>query len=372
MEARSIEITFSSEDSDSEKTLTITQAGVSPYLSIDKSSASVECGLGSFSVNVSSNTDWTTSGVPSWITLSPSSGSGDKTVSVSYTANSNYDSRSTTISFSCGDTTKTLTISQAAAVEEDIDWDALSFTKRVIGIQCTATWCGYCPRITGLIHNFEEQYGEDRAVFIAAHGSDVMSNSYSVYILNEMEVTGYPSLYIGSIQPDKAAKVDSAVSYLYSAICNVEDQGVATAISASSSVSSSIIEINAKVAVKTSGKYGVGAMILEDNISATQSSYYSNLADVGLDGYDTSNHVNVVQGCYPTTSGTPYVNLGDETQHTSNNTYNFNCSFNISSLTTLSNINNCRIVVYTYNIATGYVDNIIQAPIGTTRDFDTK
>ena len=98
------------------QTLTITQQATEPTLSIDKSSANVEATSGSFTLNVSSNCDWSTSDIPAWVTLSPAQGKGDKAVTATYQANSSTESRSTTIAFLANNIRKTLTITQAGAV----------------------------------------------------------------------------------------------------------------------------------------------------------------------------------------------------------------------------------------------------------------
>ncbi len=257
------------------------------------------------------------------------------------------------------------------------EWDAIDFQKRTLGIQFTATWCGYCPRVTAAIYYFEQEYGDDRVVFVSAHGSDAMSNSYSSFLISSMGITGFPTLSVGSVNSSYATNVGTStnyshsVIYLDSAVKTIEAFGVSTAIAASSLVKEDVIEINATIAVKSDGKYGVGAMVLEDDITGTQSTYYD-LADIGLENYDTSCHKNVLQCIYPSSQTIPYEELGGLAQHYANNSYSFECVLNVDDLTSLSDINNCRVVVYTYDISTGYVDNIIQAPIGTIRNFDSK
>lgn len=88
-----------------------------PTLALSVTTKSVGETAGSFNVNITSNSDWTTSGVPNWITLTPSSGNGDKTVKVAYTANTAYTQRSKAITFSVGELTQTLNVTQAAAPE---------------------------------------------------------------------------------------------------------------------------------------------------------------------------------------------------------------------------------------------------------------
>ncbi|MFI3286150.1 MAG: Omp28-related outer membrane protein [Rikenellaceae bacterium] len=252
--------------------------------------------------------------------------------------------------------------------------DDIAYIKRTIGLQFTATWCGYCPIMTSAIHHYEEQYGTDRSVFISAHGSDIMANDYSNYLTTVMGISGFPTLLVGSINTSKATNIGAydyatTMGYIAQAVQNVEKLGVSTAIAVKSEVKGSEIEIDANVYVGKSGSFGVGAMLLEDGIIAKQTSYID-LDELNLEDYDTSNHKNVLQAFYPKSGLIPYVDLGDVENQSADTEYDFSCSFDIDDLTTLSEINNCRVVIYTYDTTSGYIDNIIQAPINTSRCYD--
>ncbi|MFR9511621.1 MAG: BACON domain-containing protein [Rikenellaceae bacterium] len=122
-----------------EQELTITQAAFVPILTLSKSEESLTSAAGSFTVDLAANTDWTISGVTTWITLSPTSGSGNQTLSLSYTANSLTTDRVATITISSDYLEQELTITQAAFVpiltlsksEERVSVDAGSLTFSV-------------------------------------------------------------------------------------------------------------------------------------------------------------------------------------------------------------------------------------------------
>ncbi len=86
--------------SSGEERISITQAAFGPILSLDLTSKSVTCVSDSFNVAVTSNIDWQTSDIPDWITLTSTSGSGDQTITFSYTENTATQSRNATIKFS--------------------------------------------------------------------------------------------------------------------------------------------------------------------------------------------------------------------------------------------------------------------------------
>lgn len=95
-------------------TVKITQDGMVfiPTLSVDKVSETVTPQAGLFTVNISSNTDWTTTNTTDWITLNPTSGNGDTVMTVSYTVNETYDSRVGSFSISVEGITHSITVTQ--------------------------------------------------------------------------------------------------------------------------------------------------------------------------------------------------------------------------------------------------------------------
>ena len=128
--SRNATITFTS--GTSSKSLTITQAAASATLSLDKTSENVNSTAGNFTVDVTTNgANWSTSGVPSWITLSPANGSSSGQVNISYPSNTLAASRNATITFTSGTSSKSLTITQAAANTVL----QINITKKQIGYQ---------------------------------------------------------------------------------------------------------------------------------------------------------------------------------------------------------------------------------------------
>ena len=100
------------------RTVTITQDGATPTLSATlASTTNVAAGGGIAGVNVVSNTSWniTTSGLPSWVTLSTSSGTNNGTVNVTLAQNTGIAPRTVTLTFTAGSLTRTVTITQDGA-----------------------------------------------------------------------------------------------------------------------------------------------------------------------------------------------------------------------------------------------------------------
>lgn len=101
----------------SSKTVTVTQEGADPYLTISKSSLTVGASANSSgSFTISSNTSWTISDDRSWLSVSPSSGSNNRTITVSASENTSLNSRSATVTISAsGVSSKTVSVTQEGA-----------------------------------------------------------------------------------------------------------------------------------------------------------------------------------------------------------------------------------------------------------------
>lgn len=86
-----------------------------PELALSQSSMSFGSSSGSKDLNVTSSTGWTVSDNSSWISVSPSSGSDNGSVSISCTANTSSTYRSGTVMVSDGEIIKTVNILQDGA-----------------------------------------------------------------------------------------------------------------------------------------------------------------------------------------------------------------------------------------------------------------
>lgn len=86
-------------------------------LTVNQASLSINNSGGSQTVNIVANKVWSASSNQSWCKVSPSSGDGSDnsnfTLSVSCDANTTYDARTCTITITCEELTKTISVSQA-------------------------------------------------------------------------------------------------------------------------------------------------------------------------------------------------------------------------------------------------------------------
>ncbi len=257
-----------------------------------------------------------------------------------------------------------------------------SFKKRAIAVQFTGTWCGYCPHAIKAIHEYSDSsYGDD-VVFVASHNGDTMASTAAFLLESYFSVSGYPTIAIGNYSRTNSYSVsgyyyDYTLSYLAEAVSLVVATPVSTAISASSQIVGDYVCVRADVKVNREGSYGIGVMLVEDGIYESQENYSSS-SELNLTGIDINTHENVLQGVSPSTSPF-YTSLGGVTVNEAGNVYTYSCEFNLASLSLVQDINNCRVVVYTYDAteySSGYtdylnrVDNIIQFPVGDSQPYE--
>lgn len=73
---------------------------------------------GSQSIQVTSNTKWTVSGNPSWLTVAPTQGTKNGAFSLTATANQDKTSRNCVLYISAGDASATVSVNQSSHVQE--------------------------------------------------------------------------------------------------------------------------------------------------------------------------------------------------------------------------------------------------------------
>ncbi len=96
-------------------TVTVTQAPAALTLSVTPANRSVANTSGKTSFTVTSNTSWTVSDDASWLTVTPANGSGNGTLTVSYTANASTSQRIGTITVTADNIVDSVTVTQAPA-----------------------------------------------------------------------------------------------------------------------------------------------------------------------------------------------------------------------------------------------------------------
>ncbi len=144
------------------QTVTLVQAAAAATLAISPASQSVAAAQGTTNFSVASNAPWTSASNASWCTVTPS-GSGNGTLTASYTANTELTSRTATITTTAGGTVvQTVTVIQAGAAATLAVSPASQTVQPYAGVtefnvasntQWTATsdatWCTVTPSGSG-------------------------------------------------------------------------------------------------------------------------------------------------------------------------------------------------------------------------------
>lgn len=121
-------------------------------LSVSTASINLTAAGGSQALSVSSNTNWAISGGGSWLSVSPSSGSGDTSINLSATENKGFESRNCTLTFSTvdGKASASVTVSQEAAkLNLEVNVYELNFSEKEGDIQQLTITSNSDWRITG-------------------------------------------------------------------------------------------------------------------------------------------------------------------------------------------------------------------------------
>ncbi|WP_353480587.1 BACON domain-containing carbohydrate-binding protein [Haliscomenobacter sp.] len=93
------------------RTVTVTQ--VAPILTVSPTTLAPSAAAGSFAITLTSNVPWTVNSSEAWLTVNPTSGSNNGTLTASYTANTDAF-RTGILTFTGGGLTRTVTVTQAA------------------------------------------------------------------------------------------------------------------------------------------------------------------------------------------------------------------------------------------------------------------
>lgn len=129
---------------------TLENGGESITLSVSPSSLDFEATASSMTFAIQSNSSWTIECTESWCSVSPESGNGDATVSVSVVANESITERNAHITIFAGETAKEISVTQnGSEITLSISPDNLEFapeaSSKSVAIQCNTSWTVSSP-----------------------------------------------------------------------------------------------------------------------------------------------------------------------------------------------------------------------------------
>lgn len=214
---------------------------------------------------------------------------------------------------------------------------------RVVLEDYTGTWCGYCPNVS---HAIEEiRMITDDISVVAIHYGDEMTISPGLDLINEFNITGYPTARINRT-------VDWSYPYGSSQIESLIETDNSIAISIDSHmIDMSMLQVQLRVVSEEDlSDHKIIAYLVEDNLIYDQTNYYN--YDENSYFFGMGNpivdfvHNDVLRHSFTDALGNPMENPTPAL----NDTF-FNYSFEIDSGYTLANLGIVVMIVNQNNTA---------------------
>ena len=248
------------------------------------------------------------------------------------------------------------------------------FSRNILLLEATGTWCGYCPYMIRALELFEENGSNaDKAVIVAMHSGDVFSCDASEAAVAASRASNFPSCIL-NLNPDvlienampsvNAENINSMVGMELKEAARV---GISATVVPNQD--SSVVAVRAAVKVGKTGSYRVNAWIVEDGVAASQSSnwyeFSNGMASVIID------HKHILRGA---SSVSPIQGqlLGDKDTAEAGDVVDFYYEFDAVKAG-IMNVANCKVVVLVTATSGSskkfFVNNVIECPVGESVPF---
>ena len=200
-ESRNGIIKIETNDGKASATVTVTQSAASANLDVSETQMTFSSGASSGrSFRIYSNQKWTVTDDASWLNCTPSEGSGDQTISVSVTENTDAQDRTATITVKAGSLVKYIQVKQEAASQSGsltlkVETSTLTFeanqsvpTPQTFDIRSNTAWT-IVSDATWL--TFSTTKGEgDRTITVTADNYDVTDRNRTAAITIKADKDG--------------------------------------------------------------------------------------------------------------------------------------------------------------------------------------
>ena len=174
------------------RTITVTQEGVTPFVSASESAISLTASAGEKSFTISSNTDWSiTRNGANWFTFSPTSSSGNSVIKLTTTANTTPWERTARATLSgTGAQSQDINVTQAAGTPSRIDESWRSLLKTAMTSNPTHTYTNdrYKGQTNsnGNRHGLGAYYWNSGDLYIGAWINNDF-NGFAIYLIGDMD-----------------------------------------------------------------------------------------------------------------------------------------------------------------------------------------
>ena len=162
-------------------TLRVSQPVVSLNLSL--SSVQLEYGVTTFGVTISTEAAWSIEGVPDWYTISPMSGSGSSSLTVSVTANNTPNDRTGTASIKFYDSATSFSVTQLGAIYADGEVLQYMHSSKSQPVILVFTGDGYIKEDCKMGGLFEQNAAEGIEALFSIEPYKSYREYFSVYIV---------------------------------------------------------------------------------------------------------------------------------------------------------------------------------------------
>lgn len=181
---------------------------------------------GTNTINVTAVGSWTISGMPSWLNVTPTSGSGN--ASISFSAESTLDGRTAELALACGDQVQRINVIQGLAVISPATCAEVIAGPDSKNYQVT----GICTKIANT--QYGNWYLDDGTGEIYIYGTVDASGAYNwakfgIEVGDEVTVSGPKSTYNGTIELVDATFIKVNKSLIKVASVDPEDATIPTA-----------------------------------------------------------------------------------------------------------------------------------------------
>lgn len=248
---------------------------------------------------------------------------------------------------------------------EDPQPSNTSFVRRVLLTQFTGSACGNCPLMKAGLRRAFEQNSKLAEITVKADAHNY-STQDAAYLAGFYTVSSYPSCIVDWVYEFYAySSIEKTANEAAAAILDRYEASEAKAgISVNSKYADGIVTLKAVVKAAETGKYRIGAWLLEDGIVGDQADYY-NIKEDWMDIFDNSIRIADSKVTSRNFSGHP---LGEiKAGETGERMF-------VMELKKSWIPENCHLVVFVSNEEDGgyVVNNVINAPIDGIVQFEYK
>lgn len=233
--------------------------------------------------------------------------------------------------------------------------NSTNYVHRVLVEEYSGTWCGNCPQILYGVELLKQETTKAVVVGIHLFGGDPFISNAGNTLANKREVYGVPTGHI-----NRSTDWTTPQYNYVKQVTNVLENASLVGIAINSSVTSGTL--SATVKVSYGGAIGAGTklnlFVVEDNLIYSQRNYYSNLYG-GAGTINNFKYDGVLRDIITAVDGDAIANSGIDVTRT----------FSVRVPSNISNISRAKLVAFITD-ANGKALNVVEAPIGTNKEYE--